>query len=169
MQETTTARIALFVAVAAALVLAAIVFNRGAEPTDAEREASGGAAASAQDQRRAAQLAQADAEVEATARRFLAAFLRYEVGELTPAVRRALRATTTPEFARQLLASPARRPSAGSFPPRAAVDRMNVTFISPQATLAVVDGTALRSGFPEEFGFVFTRTAPGWRASGAAQ
>lgn len=169
MREAPTARIVLFVVVSATLVAAAISFSRGAGWTGAEQEASGGAGpADARAQTLAAQLAQADAEVKATARRFLAAFLRYEVGELTPALRRVLRATATPEFGRQLLAFPTRRPP-GNFPPRAELRRVDVTFVSPQATLAVVSGTALRAGRPEEFGFVFTQSASGWLASGAAE
>lgn len=170
MGGTKTARIALFVTVSALLVVTAIFFNRGAESTDVEKEGGGGAMpAGAQERKQVARLAQADAKVEATARRFLVAFLRYEVGELTPAVRRALRATSTPEFGRQLLASSARRPPNSKFPPRAQLHRVDVTFISPEATLAVVDGAALRAGFAEEFGFVFTETPSGWRASGVAQ
>jgi hypothetical protein len=167
--EVPTARIVLFVAVSTLLVVVAVIFNRGAGGTLTEREVSEEPPRAGRAQKLTAQLVRTEAEAEATARRFLTAFLRYEVGELTPAVRRMLLTTATPEFGDQLLASPTRRPAAGSFPPRAELRRVDVTFVSPQATLAVVDGTALRAGLPEEFGFVFSLGSSGWLASGAAE
>lgn len=165
--EASTGRIALFAAASAALIAAAILFSQGGGWTSPEVEPSGELAQP--DPAHDARLARAEVEVKASARRFMAAFLRYEVGELTPVVRRDLRATTTLEFGRQLLASPPRRPSAGSFPPHAELRELNVTFLTPQATLAVIDGASVRAGFPEEFGFAFTRSPSGWLASGASQ
>lgn len=166
--EVSTPRVVLFVAVSALLIAAAIGFSHGPDapgPPNARIEPDG----VAQSNRPAAQLARAERNVGVAARRFLTAFLRYEVGELTPAVRRALLATTTTQFGRQLIASPARRPTTGSFPPRAELHRMEITFLTPQATLAVIEGTALRAGFPEEFSFAFSLRASGWLASGAAR
>ncbi len=161
--------IALFVVASAALIAAAVLFSRGGGWTSPEVEPSGELAQAGPADDASARLARAEVEVKASARRFMAAFLRYEVGELTPAVRRDLRATTTSEFGRQLLTSPPRRPSAGGFPPHAELRELNVTFLTPQATLAVIDGASVRDGFPEEFGFAFTRSASGWLASGASQ
>ncbi|HEY8082531.1 MAG TPA: hypothetical protein VIE64_03100 [Solirubrobacterales bacterium] len=172
MEGSATGRIALFLAVSALLVLASIAFSRGSDPVgtgEVARNEQGAPGASDSEQELIVRLEREQIEVERASRRFLDAFLRYEVGEQTPAVRRTLRTTATPEFARQLLASPPRRPPAGSFPPRAALSQVNVTFASSSATLVVVDGTAMRAGFPEEFGFAFTRTFSGWRASGPAE
>jgi len=169
--EVPAARVVLFVLASALLIATAIAFSRGASGPD---EPSGLGAASepraaSQSGELPASLARAKSEVETAARLFLAAFLRYEVGELTPGVRRALVATTTPPFGRQLLSAPARRPPAGAFPPRAELRRIDVAFISPEATLATVEGTAVRAGFAEEFGFVFALSPRGWLASGASR
>jgi hypothetical protein len=56
------------------------------------------------------------ARIEATARRFTAAFVQYEVGRLPTAVRRGIQATATPSFASSLLLAPPRIPD-GMAPP----------------------------------------------------
>jgi hypothetical protein len=164
-----TTRIALFVVVSALLVLAAVAFNRGAAGPRVGQGPAGGPAKAAQTEELTARLAEVEAEVEAAARPFLTAFFRYEVGELTPTVRATLLKTTAPEFGRQLLVSPPRRPPAGSYPPRAELGRVDATLLSPELTLAVVDGNATRAGYAQEFGFAFTLENGRWLASGVAQ
>jgi hypothetical protein len=171
MEGSATGRVALFLAASALLVLASIAFSRGsgsigtAEPP---RNGSRAAGIRGAEQALIDQLEQEKAEVEVASRRFLGAFLRYEVGDLTPTVRRRLRTTATPGFARRLFNSPA-RPTVGRFPPRAVLRRLDVQFVSPKATLARVNGTAWRAGLPEEFAFLFTLRPVGWLASGPAE
>ncbi len=59
------------------------------------------------------------------ARRFLAAFLRYEVGHETSATRRDIRATTAPALARSLLAAPPRTPPKKPVPARLIAVELN--------------------------------------------
>jgi hypothetical protein len=100
-------------------------------------------------------------------RPFLRAFLRYEVGELAPGLRRRLRATSAPAFARQLLSVPIRRA-----PPRIAsarLERLSISHLSRQPPRALIFGTALRAGKPEQFSFLFEARRGTWLASGAAE
>jgi hypothetical protein len=116
-----------------------------------------------------AQLNRRKAEVRVAARRFLTAFLRYEVGDLSPPVRHALRTNATRGFADRLLSYPPRRPAAGRFPPRATLQRLDIAFVSPLATRAVVSGTAGRGGLSEEFSFVLAYRGTTWLASGPGE
>jgi hypothetical protein len=170
-ESSTTGRIALFLSICALLVLASIAFSRGsdsigtAEPPPSALETAG---TRRSEQELIAQLERRQIEVEEAARRFLSAFLRYEVGDLTPTVRRTLRSTATPEFARRLFSFPA-RPTIGRFPPRAVLRRLDVEFVSSEGTLARVNGTAWRAGLPEEFAFLFMLRRVGWLAIGPAE
>jgi Ni/Co efflux regulator RcnB len=162
----------LFVAVSAALVAAAIALR---QPDESSRP-SGVVRAPRLDRGSTvpaggvlAQLNRRRAEVRAAARRFLDAFLRYEVGDLSAPVRRRLRAAATRPFAKRLLRRPPRRPAAGRFPPRATLRRVDVSFVSPRATRAVVSGAALRGGLSEEFSFVLARRGGRWLASGPGE
>jgi hypothetical protein len=101
------------------------------------------------------------------ARRFLAAFFRYEVGELGPAVRRALRATTTAGFAAELLRSPPRRPPQSV--PAAVPGRLAIAVASVLPPRALVSGSARRGGEAEQFAFVFEARGGAWRASGPGE
>jgi len=162
----------LFVAVSAALVLAAIALRHPAEsshPSSVVRapQLDRGSALPADDV--VARLTRRHAEVRAAARRFLIAFLRYEVGDLSAPVRRALRGAATRPFAERLLRRPPRRPAAGRFPPRATLRRIDISFVSPRATRAVVSGAALRGGLSEEFSFVLARRGGIWLASGPGE
>jgi len=162
----------LFVAVSAVLVAAAIALRSppdSSPPSGVVRppQVDGGPVGSARDV--VAQLNKRHTEVKAAARRFLTAFLRYEVGDLSEPVRRALRGTATRRFADRLLRQPPRRPAAGQFPPRATLRRIHIAFISPLATRAVVSGAALRGGLSEEFSFVLARRGGTWLASGPGE
>ena len=104
--------------------------------------------------------------VRAAAYRFLAAFGRYEVGDLDPGVRAALRATATPAVAAALLARPPRAPAPGAFPPRARLGRVEVAFVSVAPPRAIVSGEARRGGVPAQFSFLFEPRGGRWLASG---
>jgi hypothetical protein len=169
MEGSARGRIALFIAVSAMLVLASVLFSRGSDSIDtAPRSEQRAGGASSSEQELIARLEQRQIEVEAASRRFLAAFLRYEIGDMPPPVRRALRMTTTPEFARRLFNFPV-RPAAGRFPPPAELRRLDVEFVSSTGTLALVSGTAWRAALPEEFAFLFALRPAGWLASGPAE
>ena len=60
----------------------------------------------------------------AMARRFIRAFLRYEVGDAPPAVVRALRASASRALAHDLLVQPARLPAGQDAPPPGRLVRM---------------------------------------------
>jgi hypothetical protein len=100
-------------------------------------------------------------------RPFLRAFLRYEVGELDPGLRRRLRARATPAFARQLFSAPIRVPSQRTAPAR--LGRLNITHLSRMPPRALVSGTASRAGKPEQFSFLFEAPRGTWLASGPAE
>ena len=105
-----------------------------------------------------------------SARRFLRAFFRYEVGEMESGVASALRETTTSDFGRELLRLAPRPPTTGLFPLPARLDKLKVLFISPRADRAVVNGEALRVSSGERFSFVFVLSPTGaWLASGGGE
>lgn len=106
--------------------------------------------------------------VAAAARSFLAAFLRYEVGEAGSAVRRALRAAATEEFTTMLLATPPRAGAAG-LPARARLASLEVSLSAGAAPRAVASGRLRRGAGTEGFAFFFERRATGWLAAGVAE
>jgi hypothetical protein len=108
------------------------------------------------------------ASARLAARRFLAAFSRYEVGELTPRIRRALRRSATRAFASQLLAAPP-RPLGIAPPRRAHPASIEVTLIDPAGLSAQVSGLARRGHRSEPLSFLFRRTRTGWRATDIAE
>lgn len=59
-----------------------------------------------------------EAEAEPVARRFFAAFSRYELGELDRRIERELRATSTADFADELIGVPPRLPAGAELPAR---------------------------------------------------
>ncbi len=163
-------RLALFCVVCAVLLAAAIGFAGGgyspptpqpAAPAEvvsaappAPQPAVGGAAA-------------LRAALGGQARRFLAAFFRYEVGDVGPGVRRMLRATATPGFAAELLSSPPRRPARSV--PAAVPGRLAIAVASVVPPRAVVSGSASRGGEAEQFSFVFEVVDGAWLASGPGE
>src|SRR6476646_5135579 len=97
-----------FVLVSILLVASGIVFSRLGSSPEAETESAGGPARVevAEAGRVALETTRLRAHVDRAARRFVPAFLRYEVGDIDAGVRRILRATATAEFAADLLAVP---------------------------------------------------------------
>jgi hypothetical protein len=113
------------------------------------------------------------AAVEAAARRFLTAFSRYESGNLTAAVSRALRRTCTASFAAELLAAPPRpvalpaRYALGPRTPMAARPiALDIALDAGPPPAAEVTGTLGRGRAAKPFAFQFVTRPRGWRASG---
>jgi hypothetical protein len=101
------------------------------------------------------------------ARRFLSAFLKYEVGDLSQAARQALRANASAGFAAELLAQPPRDVHASS--PRAQISRLRIVVLSRVPGRALVSGSALRGRRPEQFSFLFEARRGAWRAVGPGE
>jgi hypothetical protein len=102
-------------------------------------------------------------ELGGAARRFLAAFFRYEVGDVGPAVRQALRANATPGFAAELLAAPPWRPARSV--PAAVSGPLAIAVASVSPPRAVVSGFGRRGSEREDFSFVFEAVDGVWLAS----
>lgn len=110
----------------------------------------------------------AQAEAEPVARRFFAAFSRYELGERSAGVARALRASATAAFARELLAAPPRR-VAGI--PAAPASLGRVEFVpghSDDGRLvgAEIVGVTRRDGRAQPISIELEAERGGWRVSG---
>ena len=167
-------RSALFAIVCAVLAGSALAFAVGGNDLGAPPNAASGDAGGREAAMRAASRAaergerRLEREVRTAARSFLAAFLRYEVGEVGPRVKRMLLANATPRFIRELLANPPRA-APGGFPPAAALGPIAVAFVSALPPRAVVSGAAHRGAGAEQFSFVFERRGSTWLASGPGQ
>ena len=169
-----------FVLVSILLVASGVVFSHlgsspevepeGAVATAGTGTAGGGRAGVevAETGRVALEIARLRSRVEQAARRFVPAFLRYQVGDMDAGVREALRVTATADFAADLLAVPP-RPPPGGFPPRARRQSLAVKFSPNDAFHAFVKGVALRSGAPEAFSLEFEYGEGSWRASGVTE
>jgi hypothetical protein len=168
-------RAALFLGACAALIVAALAFAASAQQATPPSAASpgrprpAGLRLPAVARRAEARAERLSAGLRRSARRFLAAFFRYEVGEGGRALDAALRARAIPAFARRLLAAPPRPPSPGGFPPPARLRRLRVSFVSAGGERALVTGSALRGGLAEQFSFLFERRRSLWLASGPGQ
>lgn len=99
--------------------------------------------------------------------RFLAAFFRYEVGELGARVRQELRATATPGFASELLRTPPRPPPHKL--PAALPGRLAIGVASIEPPRALISGSASRGGATEQFSFLFEARHGAWLASGPGE
>jgi hypothetical protein len=96
-------------------------------------------------------------------RRFIAAFLSYEVGAGGPAVKDAIRGCASRRFARQLLSeppTPAGRPSHGV----ARITSLHIDPVPDHPDLALGSGAARRAEGPEPFSFLFARREGRWLA-----
>ncbi len=107
------------------------------------------------------------AAIGGQARPFLTAFFRYEVGDVGPWVRRALRADATPGFATELLGSPPRRPVRSV--PAAVPGRLAIAVASAVPPRVVVSGSASRGSEAEQFSFLFEVVDGAWLASGPGE
>ncbi|MGI8727338.1 MAG: hypothetical protein ACR2K6_06620 [Solirubrobacterales bacterium] len=101
-------------------------------------------------------------EARALGREFLDAFLRYEVGELDDGVRRALRRTTTTEFAGELLSSPPRAVGTSPVAPRGRLlARTLEVRLGEEAGTGVLSGVVVRAGKRETVSFIIERQPSG--------
>jgi hypothetical protein len=107
-----------------------------------------------------------EARLRDAGRRFISAFLRYEVGDMSPRVRSSLLASGTSAFARELEGAPVRGIGHHS---AARIDRLDVTFLNTSAQRALLSGVARRPDGPEEFSFLFGRRDGRWLVLGAAE
>lgn len=173
MGELEPRRLALFLAVAAALLASALAFAIGGD--------SAGQAANAARRpppstglppvaRRTVRWARSMASgARRAARRFLSVFASYEVGRLAPSVSAGLRATATPRFTARLLAAPPAPPAVGARAGAARLGKLDVTFVSGRATRALISGVLRRGGAPEQVSFLFERRRGRWLASGPGE
>lgn len=175
MDDARQARLVLFLAASATILAAALLFAlRGGQPIPPPAAADrrpGNEVSLADSGRRApaTRMRQLRREVKRSARRFLSAFFRYEVGETAPSVRRALRASATPRFAAGLLTAAPRAPGSGEFPTPARLGRIEIAFVSVLPPRAVVSGVARRRGGSERFSFLFEHRLRAWLADGAGE
>lgn len=95
-------------------------------------------------------------------RRFLAAFLTVEAGEDTPRTRKALRATSGRNLAKQILNSPR---ATDSHPPTSGhVLVLRLRPLPGHLGMLLASGTAARPQGQEPFSFLFARRAGRWLA-----
>jgi hypothetical protein len=102
-----------------------------------------------------------------SARRFLLAFLRYEVGDRDVAQGLRERATTT--FAARLLSAWPREPAGRRLPAAARLEGFEVGPLSADLDRALISASARRGPAREELSFLFERRHGAWLASGPAQ
>jgi len=159
-------RLGLFFAVSAALLAAALGFSRSPELVVRPRAPTGyGVGGGPAPAPGAAFILRA--AIDRGARAFLAAFFRYEVGELGAGVRAALRATATPRFAAELLSAPPWRPPRSY--PAPATSRLSIRAVSVSPPRALVEGSARRGRQTEPFSFLFEARDGAWLASGPGE
>ena len=154
-------RTLLFAAVTAALITAALLLGHGADT--ATSPASPPRTDLPLAPRRPGPKASPGAPA-ASARRFLTAFLRYEVGDRDPSVARDLRRTSTHQFASDLLRDPPLRRGQAEGRP-ATLGRLSIVPIPGDPPLVSVSATARRRSGPEQLSFVFELRGGRWLAS----
>jgi hypothetical protein len=159
-------RFALFWAACAALFAAALGFTGDAQPP-APTPMPAGSVAAPPEAPSTGGAPGLRAAVDRAALRFLAAFFHYEVGELGPGVRRALRAAATPGFVAELLSAPPRGPPRRA--PAAVLGRLSIAVVSVAPPRALISGFARRGHRPEPFSFLFEARDGAWLASGAGE
>ena len=113
------------------------------------------------------------AEAEPLARRFWAAYSRYELGELDPAAAAELRVTASPAFASELLDEiPVRLPVGAKRPKRAELGKLQIRLAGSDNTpteLNTIDlvGAVIRGGTREPLALELSRFPGGdWRVAG---
>lgn len=153
-------RPALFLLLAAVLVVAAIALGHRAPVDSPQPPRPDDARASV----RLSHLGLRRPDLAAAAKRFLAVFLRYEIGESDRWLPRTLRRTSTAAFAAELLAAPPRPPAEGRSPPTT-LGRLAFATLSSEPPLVLVSGAARRPSGPEQLSFLFEFTGRRWLAS----
>lgn len=161
------ARIAAFVLVSAGLIALAVALapsGPAPAPPSSPRAAPVTAAVPGSGLIATAELRKARLDRAATA--FIAAFLRYEVGDLPPPVLRSLSRLTTASFGRYLLDARPRQLGARAV---ARIVMVETAFLDPAADRALIRGLARRADGPEELSFVFILRDGRWLAARAAE
>jgi hypothetical protein len=105
------------------------------------------------------------AEARPIVDRFLHAYLDYELGRLTAAVRADLRATATPSFSRNLLDTPARLPLGVERPAQARIEKLEI-YLAPNAPEGTVTAILERGRDRHRSTFLLRRGGAGWRIAG---
>ncbi|MGE4123547.1 MAG: hypothetical protein AB7F97_18920 [Solirubrobacterales bacterium] len=158
-----TARIAVFVFVSAALIAVAVA---GAPAEHAPAPARTPSVRAAPDPGLIALAARRQAQLHKAATAFIAAYLRYEVGDLPPSVAGSLRRLATADFGRELLGDP---PRPGGPVGAARIVEVESGFLDRAVDRALIRGVARRPDGPEELAFVFVLRQGRWLAAGAAE
>lgn len=156
------ARLALFLGCAVVLLTAALLLSSGGPPTAPRPPWS---LPSAPAPRRPSR-PPAEGDLAEDARRFLRAFLAYEVGGMSSQIEHALRASATPAFSAELLAAP---PRPARRLRRARIISLSTHLLSSRPPEALVSGSAGRPGGREQFSFLFARPGQRWLAAGAGE
>jgi hypothetical protein len=149
---------------AALLLLAALSFSRGAGPPEPSRS---DAPIDLHPLGQPTQAPSPSTGLHHRASRFLTAFLRYEVGDLSQPVIRGLHRSTDSRFGAELLARPPRRAPAGAAPAR--IGALRIALLSQRPARALLSGTAWRRGQIEQFSFLFEKSRGAWRVVGVGE
>ena len=107
----------------------------------------------------------ASQNLRSASRRFLGAFLRLEVGETTPRIRKTIRATAAADFSAQLLGQPTHRHGATG----AHLTRLQLVRIPGSPPRALLTGSARRDHATEEFSFLAELRAGRWQIAGPGE
>jgi hypothetical protein len=159
-------RLALFVMASAALLTVALLLGRGvtSPPRPVKLPRPVEPSVQAMSSRPTGPLVGGEAHgLTTSARRFLVAFTRYEVGDRRREVLEILRSTATRSFARALLREPLL--ASASTPAVAELGRLSVAVVSRRPLLASVGAVAFRPSGPEQLAFLFVRRDGAWLAS----
>jgi hypothetical protein len=105
------------------------------------------------------------AQIEATARRFTDAFVRYEVGRLPAAVRRTIQSTATLSLATSLISAPPRIPNGARPPAPAQVWSVDLPERPKEGQAAVAVELRTAAGEISTLTEVLSRSGQGWRVS----
>jgi hypothetical protein len=157
-------RVALFALACGVLVASALLFSKGGSDP-AEAPARGPVIAPPLSVSGEPSLA----GLGVSARHFLKAFLRYEVGDIDTWVSRGLTATAAPGFASTLLENPPRTGAAPGTGGSVELGELHFAIASIQPPRALVTGTAFRGGLPEELSFLFEERGHSWYAVGPGE
>lgn len=143
-----------------------VATTRSRRPLVLGTEAGEPAAKSPRPPEKAEEAVPGEVPIIATARRFTAAFVKYEVGQLPAGVRRTIQSTATLSFASSLLAAPPSIPNGVRPPPPARV-RSVALANGPEAGQAAV-AVELRAGAGELSALteLLSRSGREWRISG---
>ena len=163
---TVRVRIAAFVSVSIGLIVLAVVLAPTGSPPAPPAPGAVPAMGAMTGSNQIATASRRKARLDQAARSFIAAFLRYGVGDLPASVAGSIRRGTTAGFGRYLLDA---RPRPLGPIGAARIVEVEVTFLDPAADRALVRALARRPDGPEELSFVFVLRGGRWLAAAAAE